>query len=995
MEVFASGFNTLAFSSQKDPYFYFFGNDQIISPSIDDTIRDQFNIDITAIDITPCGGYVVTGHANGKVILWDTRLRIRVAFCTVSDNSSVVSVAIQSNVECMYVALNNNQIHRLSMTSVMSYMTIKTEDSMTFESPITHIKTAASCDSSLNFIVVAFVDRVRIISSSGDMKEVAEYPFENPKVAFSSYEWSFYLVVASKSTICVYETNDNGETSLINTIEFDSVIVSTSFVTRKLFAVLFANRLVVYHINGTECLSTPNSFVNSQGMCSVKGSILLPPINIISIETWDDRIEMLKKSGHFHEAIQTSLQVYMGECIEFDCYDEFDKLQEKIQGLLMAFIESGARDQHQLLLIAEAAVNTGSGQFLLRNGFSKLVDSSIEQPLIIALLRAATNHSELAPSIVRKAMEIDDVDPIALESFLINVSLPPSFTQEAIAFARKKNFNRFLLHHFDSVYDNVFPIFSQIIETGSRADISTVCKAVFLQGDFSKEKSNVCIVWLFDPGLDKKYKRLKKVFESDWNLSSKLVEEFLQRCPIVFSRSQSLDSVEIITIATMCFSDAPKGDSDSLFSVLAQNLLNRKILVPPESIQNILTFVFESSSPRSLREELFLRIVDKDYEKEVLLKDYSGLCVAAGFSKAAERHFLTLHDYESMITAMLLSDTPNDAHCFLENQDIDPKNLLPAICSRFTALLFLNPSRFIRIVLSRFREIHPSYIRTINNPAAVIVYHNELFGEEHRSNANQSDAEFYLEFLSKNSLNNFISFLKSPKPMDNIQVLEFCESRNLFIGCSVVYTEMLKWENSFEYYARHIQSGGIANTELVFQILDHINDISLPPSQIIRLLISPLIFLVTDRVSEIIKQFLEKACSLVDRNEVLLAILPVIISCPSDRAKIKNTLVKFIKGFATIHNLDPQRDGPLIKAINHISTACEGKTISNGKVVAADGKDGVTMLSTFPVLNYDEMESKTVEEVKVALQKAESISVNEGKRIPQDKEATIVLLYEK
>ena len=66
--------------------------------------------------------------------------------------------------------------------SPMNYLTIKQGGYLVFESRITGIKTASSCDSSIHFFAVSFTDKVIIIRSDEDMTQVADIPFITPIV---------------------------------------------------------------------------------------------------------------------------------------------------------------------------------------------------------------------------------------------------------------------------------------------------------------------------------------------------------------------------------------------------------------------------------------------------------------------------------------------------------------------------------------------------------------------------------------------------------------------------------------------------------------------------------------------------------------------------------------------------------------------------------------------------------------------------------------------
>jgi hypothetical protein len=95
-----------------------------------------------------------------------------------------------------------------------------------------------------------------------------------------------------------------------------------------------------------------------------------------------------------------------------------------------------------------------------------------------------------------------------------------------------------------------------------------------------------------------------------------------------------------------------------------------------------------------------------------------------------------------------------------------------------------------------------------------------------------------------------------------------------------------------------------------------------------------------------------------------------------------------------VYTTDSTKDKKLNDTLVRISDSCKNKCISDGSLSAKDGGDGVTLLSTYPVEEYSTMNQETTTDLKFAFQSAESIFVEQGKRVSQNQDATIVLLVE-
>ncbi|EAX85297.1 hypothetical protein TVAG_605450 [Trichomonas vaginalis G3] len=988
--------NVIAFSTSEDPfpYLYFIGSNQVLNPSIDVSILDQSLINrplITALDISSDEEYVVTGYNNGQIILWSTKLRIRVAYFNEIGTSPVNSISFQQDMKSIFVALSNNQVHHLSLMSIMDYLTIKSEDFFPVKTPALQIKSMAFCDCSRVYVALSFENSVRVIVPGNFKKTVLDLNIDNPIISLSNYEWTIYLAISSHNTLYIYSINDNDEYKLINQMEFDAQITNIQFVSSSIISIYFNEEIKLVHING-QILSVMNNLPKTPKLLSTLNDacIILP--YIINIEQWKERLDNLQKEGKYQKAISTALEIYNGESIEFECSIDRDDIREYINKLLVSFVKSGTVTQQDMLLIANAAIETESPQQLLRLGLFEMADQSIQHPLIVAMLSAAANRSDLAPSIVRKVIELSDVDSEVLENFLMRITLPPSFTQEVIAFAKRKRFTRFLIHHFDTVYNNIFPIFADVVENGTKEEIATALQYIFLSGEFEPRKSNICIVWLFG----QQSTRARKCFESNWSMASQLFKVFISRSPISFSSCQKL-TAENITVATAAsFDGAPLGSADLLFEILSQHLLNLNIPVPSERLKTFISFIFESNSDKKVREKLFKRIVEKDFKDVVVLNDFQQLCVSAGFSDIVTQYFKDIN-YESIITTYLLSDQPEDSFNYIESNDLDKERISIAIHHRFNALLLLNPKRFVSILMHNYKDLHPKFIRNLGIPSTIILYYESLFETEDGKLATKEDAYYFIEFLYKNNIVKFVSFVEKPFVLTLDEIYNFCEEKKIYIGCATYLAIKEDFSKSFEYYEKHLNEGGQMCPSISRLLMKNILKIfSATHSKVIRTIINPLVYgSGGENDAEMTREFIDIGCSCIDRHEVLLAVLP-LVTCTLDKSRARTTILKFIKSFNCFYVMNKPKDSNLAKTLHRISENSLEEILTSSSLTVIDGGDGVTLLSTLASdgENAKKMPADLFSDVKSAFQGAESIFVEEGNRVSQDIDATIILLID-
>ena len=245
----------------------------------------QYHIDkISSLDISPCGRYAVTGHSNGQIILWDTKLLIHITSYYIPTHRSVTHTAIRHDCQAILISLNNFQLHQFMIISPMNYLTIKQGGYLVFESRITGIKTASSCDSSIHFFAVSFTDKVIIIRSDEDMTQVADIPFITPIVNIIGNDYNFILSVATSERLSLIQIREDGEHTELYSQTFDSKIKSVSFLSSHHISVQLKNEIIILHVLGKICSTIPLETATS-GSISLFNKIFLSPYFQITFRT--------------------------------------------------------------------------------------------------------------------------------------------------------------------------------------------------------------------------------------------------------------------------------------------------------------------------------------------------------------------------------------------------------------------------------------------------------------------------------------------------------------------------------------------------------------------------------------------------------------------------------------------------------------------------------------------------------------------------------------
>lgn len=860
---------------------------------------------------------------------------------------------------------------------------IKESDVLQFDSQITGIKEANTCDESLYLFAVSFESKVVLIKSDDGISKVAEIPFHGPIIDIFGIDWNFVLAVGENDSLKLLTINESGDCIENKVVKFDTNVKSLSFISPKHIAVLLNNTIAMIHVSGEKCGNIKTKNINFSDISGIDNKIYLSPYYKCTFENWNYHLLKLLKDDKYMEAIQGALLMYTDKLILYNCEGYKNEIRDFLKDILTKYLLM-TKEPLNIQFVAKSAVTVELGEFMISEFIDQINDPLKEQLFIISMLEASADKPDLTPSVVRLIHKIKNVDKTVMEDILLKMSFPHSFIQELIRISREYHFNRLLFQNFNRIYENIFPVFSYIIDTGNQEDISFACKYVFLSNKFEIEKTNICIIWLFSPD----YHRLHKCFEANWSIATDFIQQILGQAPIKFSPTQSLNKNEIVSVSFICFEGAPLGKADNLFTLLASEALENDILIPCASINTVMSFIFKSSSPRAIREKLFLRIVNNDYKDQISLSNHSGLCISSGFSNAVKQIYNDSNDIEPYVTSLLLSDEPNKAFSIIEDTTLPRDSIKHTICMRFLPLLFLDSDRFVNLIIKHFPELHPSYINSIENPNVKMVYYESLFLCNDYSNI--ADYKFYLEYLANYSITRFITFLRGSKHViPEEEVFEYCKEKKLYIGSAVLYSRNEKWNDAYNSYLLHLNNGGKYDSSITLELITNINKINEEPSQILRSLLQPIVE-VSEDTSKLVNLIIQKTTQEISQSDILLGILPPAVSCSNPR--IKSTLFKFINKAAFCCSVDSNNSQNFIPKLNEIINYCKGKCISNNKITLLDDKDGLTVLSTLQERKGEQMSEELFSDTCSILQRIESIFVSHGKRVAQDEESNVVLV---
>jgi len=973
--------NVIAMGIQAPyPLFYIIREKESFIPKYNKTNVAK----ITSISVSPCGLYAISGHDNGSVLMWDISKHNSISEVSFAEKSPIKCVKFLNSKDSFIVAMESGEIHLVNVSSLSLFVFLKANYTIKTD-PIDQISFASSFDDSISMIAVSSTNSVKVFQIDNEIKDIYSCKVESSsKISLICDEWQFFLAIANNDSLSIRSISENGTANESCSFTFDSQIIAIGFVSPLLLAVHIDDFVLIVNNSEEICAKYYDIPILSKSFCTSQNKVFFLPYGTMIIEGFESRIRRLMSAGQFSNAIELAVSIYSGESNVFDCVGNEEILQELLKLCILMLIESSSFSPFHYNLIAESITKTDISESIIVEVLERIKTIEDRLAFLVAILESSGIQPVITTFVLSQIAEIAPIGNKMIEDALMKVHFTPSSLQQAISVGNNLRFSRFVLHLFYSFFNDILPAFALIVDGGDSNQIAELTKYVFLEKAFDASQANVCIVWLHAPDTN----RLEKAISSDWENSHLMIEEFLSRAPIKFSSSQSLTLIEMLKSVFMCFKNAKPPLADQLFLLIAQRAIVESVKIPSGSVQNIIEYIFSSSIKRDVREALFLRIVDIDYPS-IEISQFKYYCVKAGFSCVVQR--LANGDDDMLLVAQsrLLSDNPEDALQLLEQHKGDKDRAQEVMLSLFRPLLYLNPQRTVKLVFSRFKNLHPNQITKISQKPDIKLYFDTLFSLSDPPLVTNDDTHTYLRFLSKHT-KDLLVFLRSSKNISCEAALSFCELTKVHIGCSVLYTMIGNYNSAFKYYQDHIQNSGTADFDLSKTFLENLSKISEAPSVIIRTLIDPIIP-ASGGPTKLLESILSIASGHANKIDFLVAVFSLYIPCNNTAIKtfLQSQMEKFGKFIIAGNAKDIDGLGVFATQL----TKKKNEVFSDGLVSARDYGFGVSVLST---TNHPEkfvpMPTELSAASKSVLQRTELFLIINKMSIPQDEDTTIILM---
>lgn len=976
------GGNLLAIYSKNIPYVYDFSQKTGFFP---ETLK-PITSNITSIAISKCGEYVVSGHNNGELCVWAVARRKLVTRSVISNDTAITNITFLDSYSHLVVTCANQEMHRVEISSMLVFMFIKSVKLRQMDDNALSLSSICSKDSSVVLIAAGFQDHISILNS--DLQELSRVNHPGAVFAFTNEDWHGYLAIVdeTKKEFAMYKVCDNGQAFSIWTTEFEGASHILA-ISNSTFIAIHQNSMVLVSVHHGIVTTYSNIPYSSKFVCGGPGMLFSVPTTVIEIENVMERMAKLRRDERLLDAVETGVSCLMNELPGFSCVRRLE-IQEEVQKILCELLPSA--NNETIRDIAESFVHAELFDVPRKDYFRELCEavssSEARLRLLLSMLQVDSIEPDYAERIVRKLADLAPVGDKTVEDTLMRCSFARSFVREALALGFTLQFSRFVVQLFWQAHQDILPPFALIVDTGMEARIRDASEFIFLHNHFSESAVNMCIVWLHAPNTN----RLSRVIHACSDFSKDLADCFLSRTPIQFGAAQDLTSKDIVRSIFLCFQDMKPPENDGLFLSLADRAISDDIVVPSRSLPYIIPYIFESSSSfRSLREKLLLKIVDHDYAGRIDLQTMKMHCVKCGFSEAAKRLWCGSDELELQIQCFLRSERPEEAFDLLASEAVNAEYAQAVFPSMFPSLLHIDPQRTVVLVQNRFPKLHRAITSAhILSRQDIKLYFDTRFAMDPPMPGQDSakDTKEYLLFM-KDHMRYITDFMWNTKNINQIAVTT-CQDEKLYIGLAILECRAEKYEEAFKWYQMHVNlQKGVPEMRLTETFLEHVKDIRTLPSIVYETVLSPFVIHQGSENVEHLRTIIERVMKEGHRTDILSTCYLLYSCCGNDNSA-KQVLLGYLHEAEDLYIIGPVGTAPL--DVSYIVKDKEKLYTASGVSVMGHAS-GVTIVTCGSAVQGDKMAPELAEKAQSLVQHAELGVMLTGRRIPEKTNALIII----
>jgi hypothetical protein len=218
---------------------------------------------------------------------------------------------------------------------------------------------------------------------------------------------------------------------------------------------------------------------------------------------------------------------------------------------------------------------------------------------------------------------------------------------------------------------------------------------IFEDEDLQKFRRPIA-VWLLCPQ-DGNFSRLARIFANPEKTLA-LLQTMVALLPIKVSFTTSLRIEHVFDAVLRVLAASPYERVAPFLDFFFDPNRMRRVAFSGASLRHIVQWLFTSSAAPSVREPILNSLIEK-YPKVLPESQFAQWCESAGFIGALERFYLPQKQYSRIVASRLLSaEGQEGVFDFLENHIEDAQEVKVAFLGHIVALLLINPARTFQFV---------------------------------------------------------------------------------------------------------------------------------------------------------------------------------------------------------------------------------------------------------------------------------------------------------
>jgi len=687
----------------------------------------------TCIDISADSKFVITGHEDGTIILWNVQ-KLIIEKVISRDGPAVTHISIaRDNESCLFSTKDNN-IFLLNFSSSFLKKDRFIYHSDTDDESITHLYLPSS---TCPFCLYSTDTVVNILEIPKNEKSYTK-PIDIASAPVGSYIHfstmiipnALLLIVDHNETFNAFRINREGDIHAVFENSFDYSIRSAFHLKSGITAAITYNgdiNLVNSAQKKIEVCKNEDfndTIPDASVIFALHERIYMMNVNWlkeVQFISWQDRILKMADANDWDNVFETACSIYEGTNdhvfgIPDSASVRIMQIRKLMEPLLKRALEYCPDDDFlQRLLITAGQLRFYQFVNKVALDFCELNTMSKTFPTLLDYFNAV--FSKKPYLYLRNFINIDIYQQFLDLSYLHrNIYIAE---QKLYQLDIERNVTAPLLAISVSYHMEYLPIrlwaqffndyVSPLIYTYDKDKFFEYCTEIFVEKKQISPPRNqlkLCVLWLLTP-INGTFPRIQRLLNHDWaNKSPKFIESIMSVLPIELTDGTNLSFNAAVDALLRITSKAQYEVVIPTLNVIFKAISAQKeSKIPRHALPYVLRWCFTSSAHIDLRENLFKQ-AQSNHPDIIDFERYLPQIEGAGFSNIAKVYYTPSKNYTKIIQTMAITPQRRVEIPKYIDEHIKEPEIIDALKTHFSLIVLTDPEKAVNMIVNICPEFH-------------------------------------------------------------------------------------------------------------------------------------------------------------------------------------------------------------------------------------------------------------------------------------------------